>query len=295
MKDPDWDDLRLFLHVAEAGGLSGAARQTGVSAPTLGRRMLALERQTGQILFTRSQGGYALTAQGAVLKKRVAVMRHAAEPVRALLSHQAEPPAVRVSAGTATTMFLADMFAELSRPGDEFRLHFVTTEATLDIGHREIDLGIRNRAPDANNLAFRPLATLRFAPYRNRSIPQPDMLDWVAVDPTKARHPAARWLLDQGKPIRVYANSVATVHQLVKAGAGIGVMPCMIGDQDPALARAGPIIEALTETQYLVMHNDDRRRADIRQVIERIAAVYGAHADLLAGDRGGPHAMPDMS
>ena len=53
--DTDWDDLRLFLHVAEQGGLAGTATLTGISAPTIGRRMLALERQI--LLHYRSVPG----------------------------------------------------------------------------------------------------------------------------------------------------------------------------------------------------------------------------------------------
>ena len=41
MADPNWDDLQLFHVVAELGGLSAAAQRTGLSAPTIGRRMLA--------------------------------------------------------------------------------------------------------------------------------------------------------------------------------------------------------------------------------------------------------------
>lgn len=47
MDDIAWDDLRIFFHVARSGGLSGAARQTGLSPATIGRRMLALEQQAG--------------------------------------------------------------------------------------------------------------------------------------------------------------------------------------------------------------------------------------------------------
>ena len=54
VKDPiDWEALRLFLAVARAAGLAGAARQTGISAPTLGRQMTALERRINQRLFER--------------------------------------------------------------------------------------------------------------------------------------------------------------------------------------------------------------------------------------------------
>lgn len=285
MKNLSWDDLQVFYHVAETGGLSGAARALGLSAATIGRRMLALEQAAGQVLFERSQTGYALTQDGQALFQKVRAMQAAARPVAALLSPDQNRPVVRLTAGTATAMFLADRFCALSQPGDAFRLNFVTTEAVLDIAHREVDLGIRNQPAQAGNLASRPIGTLRFAPYRSWSVPQPALLEWVAMDPAHARHPAARWLLDQDLPVAVHANSVATVHELVRAGAGIGVMPCMTGDRDPALTRAGPVIEALTETQHLTMHADDRHLPHIRCVIERIVKLYEDHAPLLAGER----------
>ncbi|MGO7216462.1 LysR family transcriptional regulator, partial [Rhizobium ruizarguesonis] len=48
MNDANWEDLQLFFHVATGGGLSSAAVRTGLSAPSIGRRMLALERVTGR-------------------------------------------------------------------------------------------------------------------------------------------------------------------------------------------------------------------------------------------------------
>lgn len=285
MKSLSWDDLRIFFHVAETGGLSAAARQTGLSAPTIGRRMLALEQQTGRVLFQRAQTGYGLTPDGQALLVKVRAMQAAAAPVQDYLTARTDLPVLRLSAGTATAMFLADRIAALARPGDGFRLSFVTTEAVLDIAHREIDLGIRNRAPESGNLASRPLGTLRFAAYRSHGAPRPELLEWVAVEPGHARHPAALWLHRQNLPVAVTASSVATVHALVRAGAGIGVMPCMTGDCDPTLTRAGPVIDELTETQHLVMHADDRHRAPLRRVIERVVAVYEANRDLLAGLR----------
>ncbi|MCY0151800.1 LysR family transcriptional regulator [Hoeflea alexandrii] len=59
-----WEDLHLFLSVAREGGLSAAARVTGRSAATLGRRMLSLERSMGRELFVRHERGYELTGEG---------------------------------------------------------------------------------------------------------------------------------------------------------------------------------------------------------------------------------------
>ncbi|TJZ81079.1 LysR family transcriptional regulator [Paracoccus hibiscisoli] len=146
-------------------------------------------------------------------------------------------------------------------------------------------MGIRNQPAEAGNLAALRLGILRFAAYRSWSVGNPDLLGWVAIDPAHAKHAAVRWLHVQGHDISVLANSIATVHELVRAGAGIGVMPCMIGDCDPSLARIGPIIDELTEQQYLVMHDDDRHRPPIRRLIERLTKIYHDNAPLLAGER----------
>ncbi|MEM9814121.1 MAG: LysR family transcriptional regulator [Pseudomonadota bacterium] len=284
MTDANWDDLHVFFHVAEAGGLSGAAKRTGLSAPTLGRRMVALEQAAGRQFFLRAQTGYTLTDDGRALLERVRVMRSAAMPVEAYLSQAAEAPMIRISAGTATAQFLIRNIRALSQRGDPFRLRFVTSEAILDIGHREIDLGIRNRPAEAQNAASRKLGILRFAPYCSVSV-APETLDWVALDRDTARHPAAKWIHRQDVRVAVEASSVATLHDLIRAGAGIGLMPCMIGDCDPTLARAGPIVEDLTETQFLVMHDDDRHRAPMRTLIDRVVRVYADNAAILSGAR----------
>ncbi|MFY0633257.1 MAG: LysR family transcriptional regulator [Vannielia sp.] len=281
----NWDDLRLFFHVAESGGLSAAARETATSPATLGRRMLALEQELGQVLFVRSRSGYEITPEGQGLLARTRPMAAAFRALEQWRDATAHRPAVRISAGTATSAFMADHFTELWRPEDPFRITFCTTEARLDIAHREVDIGIRNTPPDSGNLASKPLETLRFAPFRARHMPEPEGAGWVAVDAANAVHPAARWVLRQRVQVVAWASSVSTLHDLVRGCAGIGVMPCFIADADPRLTRAGPLIDELTERQHLVTHNDDRHRPEIREVSRRISALFAAHAPLLAGER----------
>lgn len=281
----NWEDLRLFYHVADSGGLSAAARETGASPATLGRRMLALEEALGLQLFVRSRNGYQITPEGQGLLARVKPMAAASRALDQWLDAAGNRPSVRISAGTATAAFMADHFTDLWRPEDPFRITFCTTESRLDIAHREVEIGIRNAAPESGNLASKPLETLRFAPFRARHMADPGAAGWVAVDEANARHPAARWVLRQPVQVVAWASSVATMHDLVRGCAGIGVMPCFVGDADPRLTRAGPLIDELTERQHLVTHNDDRHRPEIREVCRRISALFAAHAPLLAGAR----------
>ena len=70
-KNFDWNDLKLFLAVARAGGLSGAMESSGKSAPTLSRRMHELEERIGAELFIRMPRGYELTPKGLSLLNKL--------------------------------------------------------------------------------------------------------------------------------------------------------------------------------------------------------------------------------
>jgi DNA-binding transcriptional LysR family regulator len=286
MKDLSWDDLKIFVRVARGGGLTAAASELGSSPATIGRRMLALEQAVARALFVRRQTGYELTADGRALLARALAMEASARPIEDWLSAEGGRPVVRISAGTWTANFLASSFSRLWAAEDNFRIAFKTTEARLDIAHREIEIGVRNRPPESTNLAFRKTADIAFAPFRARNHPNPGSEDWVAIAPEDAATRSAHWLNSQeGVVVAAWANTPRTLCDLIRAGVGKGVLPCFAGDRDPRLERAGPPIQDLREGQYLVMHNDDRHRREVRTVIERMAAFFAAHAPLFAGDR----------
>lgn len=286
MKNINWNDLHIFFHVAGGGGLSAASRMLGMSVATVGRRMLALEESVGQSLFVRSQAGYNLTKAGETLLAKMRPMKAATRPLEDWLSPEHTRPFVRISAGTGTAGFLADNFSKLWKPGDPFKLAFVTCEASLDIAHREVEIGIRNSPAQSGNLASRKLEQIRFAPFKNRHHQWAEEPEWVAIDAENAHHPSAQWVLAQEDlSICAWANTVPTLHRLVSGGAGIGVMPCFVGDRDQVLMRAGPVIDNLTETQWLVMHGDDRHRSEVRTVSDRIVSLLQEHSALFEGER----------
>ena len=105
--DASWDDLKLFLTVAESGGLSAAATRTGLSAPTIGRRMLALERTMNRILFERSRRGYVLAADGAALLARVREMERISSEITAWHGGAFRDPFVGVAGDSWISMFLS--------------------------------------------------------------------------------------------------------------------------------------------------------------------------------------------
>ena len=286
MKSIEWSDLHLFLSVARGGGLSSAAKDHGSSPATVGRRMLALEQAVGRPLFIRRQTGYELTVDGRALLAKAQSMEAGARGIAEWLAAEGGRSVVRISAGTWTANFFADNFARLWSPDDPFRIAFKTTEAKLDIAHREVEIGVRNAAPQNPNLAARRTVEVAQAPFCARNAPPAARETWVAISPEDMATRSARWVAAQpGAVFSAWANTPRTLHDLIRAGVGKGLMPCFAGDRDPQIERAGDAVAELCEPQWLVMHNDDRHRQDVRTVIDRIVELVAAHAPLFRGER----------
>ena len=77
----EWSDLHIFLTVAEQGSLSAAARELGLSQPTVGRRLTALEEQLGSALVVRTARGLTLTEAGSKRRASLHVVDGANVPV----------------------------------------------------------------------------------------------------------------------------------------------------------------------------------------------------------------------
>jgi DNA-binding transcriptional LysR family regulator len=268
----DWDDLRLFLAVARGGGLSAAARATGKSPPTLGRRMLALEAATGTELFRRLPRGYELTDQGAaLLTKAVDLEAQIGSLSRSAGTGQIT---IKVSAGSWMTYALCNHIQAIRQTDERVSLVFIAAEHVLDISRREAVIGIRNRRPEQRGLACRKIGGVNFAGYAtSRKIKA-----WVKVS---ARTPSALWLSEQpDEPIAIRVSAPRNALDLACAGMARAVLPTFIGDTQKDLVRVTPVIAALSHDQWLVMHQEERFQPQVRNVIDQLykaaRRVHGA-------------------
>ncbi|MGP9818688.1 LysR family transcriptional regulator [Salinarimonas sp. NSM] len=264
--DPGWSDLHLFLAVARAGGLSPAARLTGTSPATLGRRMYALERALGRELFVRHERGYEPTADGRALMADLADVETRIQRLIARPDPGARP-LVKVSAGTWTTRALLARLDEITGNPADVRLRFIAAENILHISRREAVIGFRNRPPAEDGLAGRKLARVEFAPYAAPGAP--DL--WIKV---AADTPSARWL-DRTIGAHALCEVVAPRNSLdlALAGKGVALLPTFVGDEEPGLARVGETVPELAHEQWLVTHQDDRHLPEVRRTIDRMCAV----------------------
>lgn len=258
----DWDDLRLFLAVARGGGLSTAARASGKSAPTLGRRMLALEAATGTELFRRLPRGYELTEQGtALLTRAVDLEAQIGSLCRSAGSGQMT---IKISAGSWMTYALCKHIQAIREADERVLLVFISAEHVLDIARREAIIGIRNRRPEQRGLACRKIGRVNFAGYAtSRKIKA-----WVKVS---ARTPSAIWLSEQPEEsIAIQVSAPRNALDLACAGMARAVLPTFIGDTQEGLVRVTPVIAALAHDQWLVTHQEERFQPQVRHVIDRL-------------------------
>ncbi|MET3900236.1 DNA-binding transcriptional LysR family regulator [Devosia sp. UYZn731] len=264
----DWDDLRLFLAVARQGGLAAAAALTGKSPPTLGRRMLSLERRLGLDLFERLPRGYALTEQGKDLLAKVAEL----EGQLTLLSTangRVAAPVVKVSAGTWTTHLLCQRVTDLVKD-DSIALRFIAADQVLDIGRREAVIGIRNQRPEQLDLAGRRVGKVQFAVYAADS----KISSWVRVIGST---PSAKWLLSKTSGAQAMeVTNPRNALDLALVGAARAVLPTFIGDAQHGLQRVTPAIDDLEHEQWLVTHHQDRFLPEVRRTVDRVYATLRA-------------------
>jgi DNA-binding transcriptional LysR family regulator len=279
MDETAWDELQLFLHVATAGGLSAAAACTGISAPTIGRRMLALEKSLGRSLFLRSQQGYRLAHDGEILLQHVRDMQAASAGIA---NWRFRLPIVTIAGDSWTAGFMADHIDALRTASDAFRL--CCHDGIDDLAFRRIDVALLPERPSGGNLAALRSVTLRYAVYEARREPEAPAGRWISIATERARGPAERWVFEHHEAeIATWTTSFDLLHRLVRSGAGRSLLPVFAGDADPMLRRVGAPVSELDHALFIVSHDDERHRPEVRLVIERLAALLKDRASLFCG------------
>lgn len=297
MTDPDWNDIRAFLAIAREGSLAKAAKATKLSQATLGRHLRALEATLGAPLFDRLPNALRLTALGRETLDGANAMDDDAATIlrRAKLAAEPELRPVVVTSVNSIAWFLMRHFGELQSKLAGTPLVLKATRRSVDLARREADIALRMLAlPDAHDLTGRKIARVGNAIYASKAYlaraarkatDGVDGIDYVARETGSEISPQARFSADIAKRVRVVCRVSETVlrHQAVLDGLGATLLPCHLGDAEPALQRIGPRLADLDEDMYLVVHRDLRRVAAVRRAADAIAALCKRHAKSLIG------------
>jgi DNA-binding transcriptional LysR family regulator len=192
--DLPWDDVQLFLAIAETGSLSRAAKRLRVGQPTVSRRLADLEYRLGYLLFDREVAGVALTSAGERLVEPAKRMAEwAGEVARAAGQGAVGGPrgVVRVTAPPGVAFdFVAPFAAVVRERYPDLRLAVLSTVQVLDLARGEADLAIRLRPPASRELTVigslevhNQVVVAKSYAKKLKKPPTLRTLDWIAWAP----------------------------------------------------------------------------------------------------------------
>lgn len=292
----NWDDLNVFLTLARAGKLTNVAKQLDVSHPTVARRIKALEEAIGTRLFDRLPDRYALTSAGEELLADAEAMEQAAQSIERRSAGRADVTRgpVRLSAGESMTAFLASHLPTLRDNMGCVEYELVASHMLANLSRREADLLIREQVPDLASLVTRKLGRAAYAIYGDAGMAagKPNRealrrLPWLGFDDDHAYMPGQNWirnLLGGMRPV-VRVNDWLVLRDAIRAGAGVTILPCYMGDTDPQLHRLGRPLPDIAADQWLLVHRDLRDSPRVRGVMDKLVALFHSHRALIEGKK----------
>jgi len=288
----NWDDLRYVLAVADMGTLLGASQRLGVDHTTVGRRIRGAEQALNLRLFTRSRVGYRLTAEGRGLLERLRQVEAAVSQVELAASarHEALSGTVRLtSPETFGTHYLASRLGAFQRAHPGVVVELVPAGDVLDLARGEAQIAIRGFRTDRDGLVLRRVATVHYGFYGERDYLDATRGRRLADHPILSIPPESdeveqRWLAAVVPSVRpTFVSPVSSaLQQAARAGAGLAVLPCYLGDPDPALSRF-PVPNAPSEDLWMTVHRDLRRTPRVRALMDFLADTMRSDEPLFRG------------
>jgi DNA-binding transcriptional LysR family regulator len=287
----DWTRMRAFLATADAGSFSAAARQLGLTQPTLGRQVAALEEELGLVLFERTGRSMHLTDAGRDLLADARAMDDAASRITLLAqsrSHTLEGT-IRVTASDMMSAYvLPEIMSRLCKMAPRLRIHVIATNDIQNILKREADIAIRHVRPTEPDLIARRVKEATAGLYaassyldargRPQSVADLATHDFISFGDDSRLIEA---LAEQGIPVPVEnfctgSTSGITNWELVRHGFGILPMSDDMAVQFKDVERVLPDHPPLTYPVWLVTHRELHTSKRIRLVFDLLAEFLAA-------------------
>ena len=307
----DWDKLRIFHAVAEAGSLTHGAEALHLSQSAISRQIRALEENLRTILFHRHARGLILTEQGELLFKATSDMVKRLGAASAHIRDSREQVAGDLRVTTTTgfgTLWLMPRLDKLYRSYPDLKIDLMLKEQVLDLPMREADVAIRMKEPTQADLVRLRLINIRMQLFATSDYLHahgaPCGLDGlrnhrVICQGSNAAQVAAgeelvRRLMDEGVSKVLTVNNYFGVLQGVLHNLGIGVLPDYLIQDFAQLVQVLPQIESTVVPVFLAYPEELRHSRRIRAfrdfvVKEIMPRNRGARPDP-SGHK--PHAVP---
>lgn len=241
----NWDKLRIFHAVAEAGSFTRACDALNLSQSAISRQIGALEDQLGVPLFHRHARGLLLTEQGDLLLKATEDVYEKLALLEGRISDTKSAPEgpLKVTVpGFLGEAWLAPRIDKFRRKYPKMNLNLILDDRILNLGMREADAGIRFYEPDQQDLIKRKLTTVRFhlcaaksylkemgAPKSATELKKHWLIGYPSGVPLPHEH--TDWLFKianvdkESAPNVLLINSMQAILSAVESGSGIACLP----------------------------------------------------------------------
>ncbi|MCP3371903.1 LysR family transcriptional regulator [Bradyrhizobium cajani] len=290
--DLQWDDLRIFLAVCDAGSLSGAARRLKVSQPTLSRRIAEMEYGLGEPLFVRKNQGISLTKTATRLLPAAQGMAQWATEASRSLDAKTSPVSGRVRI-TAAPAFAFDVLAPLAetlkRKHSQITLEVLASTELLNLSRGEADLALRKHPSDDPDLITVDQVIVPIGAYVSRdyakSLPAKydfrdvDWIAWAGQHEMVSPNPQLAGRIPDFRP--AFTSDDYSV-QVAACRAGVGAMVLL--KTSHRVKRPGELVElklelpaALRPSLTIICH---KRMADLPKVRTVVELLRKEFADL---------------
>lgn len=257
----DWDKLRIFHAVADAGSLTHAGDTLHLSQSAVSRQIRALEESLNVTLFHRHARGLILTEQGELLFDATRSMTKRLDAAAARIRDSEEEVFGELRVTTTIgfgSLWLAPRLTTLYQKYPDLNIDLMLEERVLDLPMREADVAIRMKEPSQADLVRRRLMSVRMRLYASKdyiaenNFPETttDLKDHrlicqnIQSEQVSAGATLVKELLSYDLKKILTVNNYFGVLQAVHNGLGIGVLPDYTALDDDSIIRVLPDIES---------------------------------------------------
>ena len=279
----DWDKLRVFYAVAEAGSFTHAGEMLNLSQSAVSRQVGALEEVLQVPLFHRHARGLMLTEQGEILYKTAREILSKLNMAEARIIESRERPKGPLKITTTIafgSVWLAPRLKEFLEANPDIDVSLMLTDDELDLSMRQADVAIRLTAPTQSDLIQRRMMTLRYHVFaapaylqRHGSPRTVEDLDnhRLVVFGEDIRPPLTtlNWLLEAGlkngnkRKAFLRVNSTYGIFRAVQSGIGLGALPHYLNQETGNLVAVLPEIRGPELDMYFVYPEELRHSSRI--------------------------------
>ncbi len=290
----DWDKLRIFHAVADAGSLTAAGDTLHLSQSAVSRQVRALEETLNTTLFHRHARGLILTEQGELLFDATKSMSKRLETASARIRDSEEEVFGELKVTTTTgfgTIWLAPRLSRLYAQYPDLKIDLMLEERVLDLPMREADVAIRMKEPSQADLIRKRLMTVTMQLYASQayldSAPDITQIEQIGDHRLICQNPSSfqvaagaslvQHLLTYDVPSLLTMNNYFGVLQATLNDLGIGVLPDYVVEDFPGLIRVLPDISSGDVPVFLAYPEELRQSKRISAFRDFVQDEIQAH------------------